>query len=132
VTPADYNQFLLAIAMWREARGEGVTGMTAVGHVIANRAFRWNKTLHDVIVGINQFSSMTVKGDPETVLWPPLNDSVFGLAETVYSGLSKDPTMGALYYANENIPLDGWYQRDVIESGLHPITVVIGKHTFRK
>ena len=132
MSAADYSKALLAIVMYREARGEGEAGMTAVGHVIANRCFQWSKTWHDVILGINQFSSMSIHGDANDIVWPPLNDPVFDLAEAIYGGFSKDPTGGALYYANESTMTSGWYQRNVIESPEHPVLVVIGKQVFRR
>lgn len=129
---SDYSKFLLALVMWREASGEGEQGMLGVGHVIANRCFHWSKSWHDVIVGQNQFSSMTIKGDGQTVKWPALGDPVFALADAIYGGLSKDNTNGALYYANEAVVGEGWYRTNVIESPQHPVLVVIGRHTFRK
>jgi len=132
MTPADYSKALLALVLYREARGEGAAGMTAVGHVIANRCFQWSKSWHDVILGKNQFTSMSVTGDTQTVIWPPLGDPVFDIAEAVYGGFSKDPTGGALYYANESVITSAWYEREIISSGQHPVTVIIGKQTFRR
>jgi spore germination cell wall hydrolase CwlJ-like protein len=132
MTAADYSKFLLALVMYREARGEGQTGMLAVGHVIANRCHMWGKTYHDVILGENQFTSMSVHADPNDIAWPVLEDEVFYLAENVYSGMASDVTNGALYYADETFVTSGWYEREIISSGLHPVLVKIGRHTFRK
>jgi spore germination cell wall hydrolase CwlJ-like protein len=43
--------------------------MNAVAHVIFNRggAARFAKTLHEVIYGKNQFSSMSICTDPEYI-----------------------------------------------------------------
>lgn len=132
MTSDDYSKFLLALTIYREARGEGEAGMTAVGHVIANRCFQWGRTWHDAITSRNQFSSMSVAGDSQTVVWPPVNDPVFEIAENVYVGFSKDNTGGALYYANEGAISSDWYRKEIIENPEHPVTVVIGKQTFRK
>jgi N-acetylmuramoyl-L-alanine amidase len=132
MTPAEYSKFLLALVIYREARGEGEVGMIAVAHVIANRCFTWGKSYHDVILGQNQFSSMSVPNDPELHVWPALGDPVFDIAEAAYSGFSKDPTGGALYYANESVVTSGWYQRNVMDNPEHPVLVVLGRHTFRK
>lgn len=133
MTTTDYSKFLLALVMWREASGEGETGMLAVGHVIANRVFQWSHSWYAVIVGANEFSSMTIKGDGQTVKYPQPNDPVFQLAENVYTGFSqRDPTLGALYYSNESVVGEGWYRTHIIEDPAHPVTVVIGRHTFRR
>jgi spore germination cell wall hydrolase CwlJ-like protein len=131
VDVAAYSKFLLALVIWREASGEGEVGMLAVGHVIANRVFHWSRSWHDVILGQNQFSSMTIKGDGQTVKYPALGDPVFDIAESVYAGFSRDNTGGALYYANEEVVGVGWYRDHIILSPEHLVTVIIGRHTFR-
>lgn len=128
----NYDQFLLALVMWREARGEGPDGMRAVGHVILNRTHAWGQTLYQAIIGRNQFSSITVLGDSQTVLWPLPNDPVFALAAEVYNGTSPDPTGGALYYANESAITSEWYQIHIVADPAHEVTAQIGHHTFRK
>jgi spore germination cell wall hydrolase CwlJ-like protein len=127
-----YEEMLLAICMWREARGEGTNGMLAVGCVIRNRAEAWHQPIRDVIVGHDQFSSMTVKGDANTVLYPIAGDAVFGLAADITDGTQEDLTEGALYYADEAQVTSEWYRVHVMADPAHPVTVVIGRHTFRK
>lgn len=128
---------LLALVAWKEARGNGISGCYYVMHVVCNRVGKpgFAATLHDVIMGRNQFTSMSVPSDPEYFLQPPAQDPVWMAclvdAPNVLSG-DDDPTKGALYYANEkNIQPGGWYQRNIIDSGLHPVTTVYGKHVFR-
>ena len=127
-----YDSFLLALAMWREARGEGAAGMIAVGCVIRNRVKDWQQSYRDVIVGKNQFTSVSVLGDPNTVLFPLENDAVFGLAQDVVEGTQPDTTSGAHYYANEKAALSDWYVQHVIQDVAHPFTTIIGRHTFRR
>ena len=129
---------LMALCLWREARGEGQDGMRAVGHVIKNRvgAPGFAKTLRGVILGPNEFSSMSVSSDPEYTLQPGPNDPQFAycqqIAPAILAGNDVDNTLNALFYANEVTMTSGWYKRVIIDSGQHPITVVIGKQTFRK
>jgi spore germination cell wall hydrolase CwlJ-like protein len=54
----DLNNAILCV--WKEARGDGHMAMNAVAHVIFNRvgAAGFAKTLHEVIYGKVQFSSM--------------------------------------------------------------------------
>ena len=127
-----YFESLLAICMWRESRGEGGAGMIAVGCVIRNRVHDWSQDWRKVIVGANQFSSMTIQNDPNTVLYPLDTDVVFPLAHGIFDGTTPDPTGGAHFYANEAAITSDWYRKQIMENVEHPITVVIGKHTFRK
>lgn len=127
-----YDCFLLALAMWREARGEDAAGMIAVGCVIRNRVHDWHQSYHDVIVGKNQFSSISILGDVNTVLYPLENDAVFGLAQDIVEGAQVDTTNGSHYYANEATMASEWYRKHIIEDVAHPFTVIVGKQTFRR
>lgn len=131
--PAAYDEALLALVCWREARGEGREGMRAVAHVVANRVKAWGKSWLDTITSHNQFSSMSVLGDSQTILWPAEKDlyDIWEFLDAVYTGKDPDNTSGALYYANEAHVTSEWY-RTYIMSPSHPITVVIGHQTFRK
>ena len=132
-----------ALCTWKEARGEGVDGMRAVLHCIVNRvgAPGFAHTLHDVIYGKNQFTSMSVPSDPEFNLDPTNDDDddpafiwseAQRLATEVLNGGDIDITLAAHYYANEAHVGDGWYRKNVIDNPEHPVTVVLGNHTFRK
>jgi hypothetical protein len=61
----DLNNAILCV--WKEARGDGYVAMNAVARVIFNRvsAPGFASTLHEVIYGKNQFSSMSISTDPE-------------------------------------------------------------------
>ena len=76
ISMATYDQDDLnnaTLCVWKEARGDGPLAMTAVAHVIFNRvgAPGFADTLHDVIYGKNQFSSMSISTDPEYNLAAP-------------------------------------------------------------
>lgn len=75
------DRFLLALCVWREARGETLTGKKLVASVVINRAHdaknRWPKTVAAVVVQPMQFSSFNA-GDPNAVKFPT---SMSGLAE---------------------------------------------------
>jgi Cell Wall Hydrolase len=138
----DYTNFsepvLLATCAWKEARGEGAHGCRAVMHDIANRAKAWNQTIAHVILGPNQFTSMSVPSDPEFNLLPPDNDPIYQAclveAAGVMDGSDPDETNGALYYANlKNIDQNGWFARHIVnDAQRHPVLAIIGSQTFFK
>lgn len=122
-----YNQFLLALVMWREARGEGLEGMKAVGCVVRNRVR--NDTWSQIITAKWQFSSMTASGDPELAVWPAQDDPQFlqclNLAPDIYSGKVPDNTNGATHYFNPNVVLPSWATNMTLSA-------TIGHHVFYK
>jgi spore germination cell wall hydrolase CwlJ-like protein len=133
VNHADYG--MAALTAWREARDQGPAGMAAVLHVMANRSATWGKTPYQVVTQPNQFSSMTVRGDVNSVLWPCPTDmaSMLAMAQTVLDGGEDDPTQGALYYANLDLTTSKWFTENIVgQPKWHPVTVKIGKHTFFK
>ena len=68
IAPCDQDDLNNAIlCVWKEARGDGYAAMNAVTHVIFNRigASGFPRTLHEVIYGKNQFSSISISTDPE-------------------------------------------------------------------
>lgn len=129
-----YDMSLLITVAWREARGDGRDAMRAVGHVIANRVRANKSNWIEEICKPNQFSSMTICGDSQTVIWPKEADviNLYALMHNVYDGTDIDNTKGALYYANEPEVGPGWYRTNIIENPMHPINAIIGKQTFRK
>lgn len=126
----------LALVAWKEARNGGISSCYYVMHVVCNRVGKpgFASTVHDVIYGKNQFTSMSVSSDPEFNLQPPAQDPIWMAclvdAPNVLSG-DDDPTKGALYYANEKNVTSGWYKTHIIDSGQHPITTMYGQHTYR-
>lgn len=130
-----------ALCAWKEARGEGANGMSAVLHVLHNRVGHpgFYGSLHAVIFSKDQFTSMSVPSDPEFNLQPAADDEGFvnaqGLANEIFGEAGNtltDPTHGAHYYANlHTMDPDGWFYREIVLKGsLHPIAAQIGKHTF--
>ena len=129
----------VSLCVWKEARGEGQLGMKGVLDVICNRARDWHKTLHDVVYGKNQFTSMSVSSDPEFNLYPVDGDEQFKYATEITSQILEtgmgDITMGAHYYANLKEVTSGWFSTHI--SGPdgngtpeHQFTTQIGRHRF--
>ncbi len=125
------DDFMLALCMWREARGDGAAGMTAVGCVVRNRVTAHGSGYYSEIVRALQFSSITAKGDPQLTLYPQLSDGTWGMAQTlakeVISGplALEDITGGAQFYYATTIPLPSWAE------GM-TMTCQIGRQRFYK
>lgn len=142
MTPAD--EFMLGLTLYREARGEGRTGMIAVGCVVRNRMAKNGTSAYIEIVKPAQFTSISVHTDPEIALWPaeadPLWQSATFLAPSILDGSLSDITGGAtLYYNPASIPpgktitlLSGISVRFPATWNLAAVaqTVQIGAHVF--
>lgn len=129
------NRMLLAICLWREARGEGIVGMRAVGWVIRNRVMKLGQPWFKVITSKNQFSSMSVLGDSQTIVWGDPSilpfQEVCQLAKLIYEGTDTDPTNGALYYYNPVTATSKWFKENIVDNpDEHPSLGTIGNHTF--
>ena len=128
-----------ALCLWREARGDGHDAMRAVAHVILNRvgAPGFASSVHDVIFGKNQFTSMSVSSDPEFSLQPESDDAAYAdalsIAGAVLNGQDDDLTNGAHYYCNPKTATSGWFYKNIVENSEdHPLTATIGKQVFYK
>lgn len=128
-TLTPYQRDILVRTVLGEARGEGVRGMEAVAHVIANRA-----------------NSGRYPSDPAAVALQPSQFSVWNQGEgrgktdydrdsreyktaaeaidRVFSGQSQDPTNGALFYHTPQV--NPAWSREVNRYG----TTQIGNHIF--
>lgn len=132
----NYLKALLFLTVWREARGEGDEGMRAVAFVIRNRVRAWKKDWDDVIAGRNQFSSISLKGDSQLIVWPDDDDikakQVWLMCERVFDGVDNDdPTNGALYYYNPKTATSGWFVDNIVKNSKeHPVLANVGRHTF--
>ncbi len=133
----DNDLHLLALCIWREARGEGLVGMRAVANVICNRvgAEGFAATLHDVIMGKNQFSSMSRPTDQQFNLIPSDDNTFFQQAQLIAQqavGGTNDITHGSRYYANlRTMDADGWFARNIVDKpAIHPHAATIGQHDF--
>lgn len=103
-------EFMQALCLFREARGESKAAKAAVLAVIRNRTQdhkrRWPRTPTEVITQPFQFSSFN-NHDPNSRVWP---DSLFpgswqawcDCCDVVTTPLIADPVMGANHY--ESVP----------------------------
>ena len=127
--PSAADWYMLALCLWREARGEGRAGMAAVGCVVRNRFHRDRTSYRAEVERRLQFSSLTAVGDPELTLWPTDADADFALAgeiaEAVIDGAQLDPTGGATLYYAVTIPFPATWDKAKCW-----FTVQIGKHRF--
>ena len=104
-----YDQWLTAICLWREARGESKRAIRAIYWVIQNRVLdsRWPRTHAEVILQPKQFSSF-MAGDPNSSRFPTPSsgrdwDAYWTCVEVVQDP-GTDPTGGANHY--ESCPDD--------------------------
>jgi spore germination cell wall hydrolase CwlJ-like protein len=106
--------FYLALVTWREARGEGTEGMTAVACSIMNRVKNpkwWGKDVTSVITKKWQYSSMTDPNDKQLSTWPgndPWWDKALTVAQVVYDSKVENPVGGADSYYDISIPPPKW------------------------
>jgi len=130
----DYHVAALAMVGYREARGEGEEGIRAVMHVVRNRVLSGWGDWDAVITGKNQFSSFTILGDSQTIVWPkkptPLFDTCMKLATVVYAGSDPDPTNGATFYYNPDTATSKWFIDNVVAKREKVAT--LGHHVFFK
>jgi len=110
-----WSPIFLAIAIWREARGTGETGMTAVGYSIMERVEHptwWGHTLAEVLAKKWQYSSLAAPGDPQLILWPVDEDVSWRLAMAVADAvLAKsvpNPVPAADSYFDASISPPKW------------------------
>jgi N-acetylmuramoyl-L-alanine amidase len=107
------EQLVLARTMYGEARGDGDTGMIAVGHVILNRVANpgwWGIDITSVALKPWQFSAWN-HNDPNrdiiSILQPHQGNWVFDrayeLAGRVLAGDLPDTTGGATHYHNQSV-----------------------------
>ncbi len=99
---------ILALTLYREARGESKEGQIAVANVIANRVKKNHSSFYAECVKPLQFSSMTSKGDSQLVVWPDLASAIWlgckNIAYAAVNGDLPDTTNGStLYYAPNSI-----------------------------
>lgn len=143
------SEFVEALALYREARGESLPCKAAILAVIRNRTtdtqFRWPRTSIAVITQPNQFSSFS-PNDPNAKVWPPAatwtaqSQAWIDCCGVVQTPLTADPTDGANSY--HSIPDEGYNYKDssgkdvklMPPSWADPskMTVQIGKTRFYK
>jgi len=133
VTPYDSldDLNLLALCVWREARGEGMLGKRGVAHVITNRVQHGGYGLgfHGVILKPWQFSSFNAN-DPNSRKWPLDGEAdwldCLDAAKAVTQQTEEDFTKGSLFYFSRPLtaPPHAW--------GPVEIMLTVGHLTFCK
>lgn len=124
-----YDEFLLALCVWREARGEIYEGKQMIVQVIRNRAkdekSRWPNSITRVILQPNQFSSFNY-ADRNSTLFPFPGDISWG--DCVRAVMDEPSTLiktcGANHYHRTDIT-KSWSQKYLWKTEL-------GNHTFFK
>ncbi len=104
-----YALFLLALTVWREARGEQEETKQGVAWVIMNRAKQaswWGDTIQSVILKPYQFSSFN-RNDPNATKFPSTLDTSWmqslTVAQAVMEGRVPDPTNMAVFYFDKSL-----------------------------
>lgn len=136
MTPIEqaYDWFILALCVWREARGQSPEAWAAVAWTVRNRASKpgwWGgPSIASVVLKPLQFSSFN-PGDPNAVKLPAPNDAIFSqimiTCQDVISGKTPDQSAGATHYYDKSMDSNppSWAQ------AMTP-TVVIGALRFFK
>lgn len=100
-----------ALCIWREARGESYQTKLAVAYSIMNRVSHpkwWGTSLIQVVGKLWQYSSMTAKGDPNLIQYPPREDDPYWqeclkAMDSAYFGKEPNPVPGADSYHDTSI-----------------------------
>src|SRR5512135_2890358 len=107
---------IVALTLWREARGEGEIGMRAVACSIRNRVNRpswWGNDYGSVVTKRLQYSSMSAPGDPQLSRYPDAMDPAFAQALDLADDLIHDepidnPVVGADSFYDISISAPSW------------------------
>jgi spore germination cell wall hydrolase CwlJ-like protein len=110
-----YERSLLALLVWREARGELHPAKVAVTYSVLNRVASpkwWGDSIGAVIAKKWQYSSMAAPGDPNLIQYPLPNDLSFQdslcAVNRVLAGGEKNPVPGADSYFENHIAPPAW------------------------
>ena len=105
----------LALAVWREARGEHMSGKIGVASCMLNRVARpswWGTDISSVLFKKWQISSLTDPKDRQLTEWPRTNDPAWieclEVALQAVDGTLPDIVPGADSYFDESIPNPPW------------------------
>lgn len=105
---------LVALTVWREARGEPRQGKLAVAHSIMNRVLApgwWGSDVPTVVGKAWQYSSLTDPKDPQLVMWPRWDPGwveCLEVARAAVLGTEPHPAPGADSYFAVSIPAPKW------------------------
>lgn len=104
---------LLALMIWREARGESHECKIAVAHTVKNRIDHpgwWGKTYAEVIGKKWQYSSLTDPNDKQLTTWPKADDAAFEeclqISQLVVNGTYNSPLKGIDSYYDDSLQGD--------------------------
>lgn len=129
-TRLTYSEWMLALCIWREARGEPAAGKIAVGEVIRNRMkanARWRNTISGVVTQPKQFSAFN-EGDPNAVKFPKPDEQAWlescASAVLIMQDASDDIAKGANHYHTKAV-------KPYWARGKMPVCE-IGNHIFYK
>lgn len=110
-----YEIALLALMVYREARGESHEAKIAVAHTVMNRVANpawWGRDVVGVITKKWQYSSLTDPNDRQLTVWPQRHDRAFEecltVAALVLAGLYDAPLKGIDSYYDDSIPAPKW------------------------
>lgn len=108
-----YEITLLALTLWREARGESTDAKIAVAHTVKNRIDNpgwWGNDWISVLTKKWQYSSLTDPNDKQLTTWPKADDHVFeeclSIAEMVVRGVYNSPLKGIDSYYDDSLQGD--------------------------
>jgi hypothetical protein len=108
-----YEIVLLALTIYREARGEEQEAQIAVAHTVMNRVSRptwWGTDIISVLTKKWQYSSLTDPHDKQLTTWPKADDAAFedclSLAEMVVRGVYNSPLKGIDSYYDDSLQGD--------------------------
>lgn len=110
-----WEHAILALTVWREARGEKAEAQHGVAFVVLARVARpgwWGSSIDDVVSKRWQFSSLTDPKDVQLVKWPLVSDpswkaSWIAVGE-VLDGVVSNPVPGADHYHDISISAPKW------------------------
>ena len=135
--------YIIALTVWREARGQGHDTKVGVAWSIRNRVEKpswWGKTYHEVVLKKWQYSSYNLKvvdpkmaDDPNACKYPEPGDaSWLDCVKAVYEvlvGNSPDPTGGSTHYFDKS--LDGnppaWAKTGVFKGSIGDVRFYVAK-----
>ena len=110
-----YEVCLLALVIWREARGESLEARIMVGCSIRNRIDNpkwWGTDWISCITKKWQYSSMTASGDPQLAIYPQATDHTFqeclAVASMVHGRVYNSPLKGGDSYYDSGIAPPKW------------------------
>lgn len=116
---SDAAKGFLALTVYREASGEPYQVKLGIAYSVLDRVARptwWGHTICQVVFKKAQYSSMTIKGDPNLVRWPVEPDAAFEdcmkAVDAAISESEPNPCIGADSYFDISIPAPNWATPD--------------------